>query len=68
MSTVFAEIKGHECADCSEMLGDVCVNYMDSQGCHGLSISTGTDCIDLSPQMVAGLVDALIEYQNKDLK
>lgn len=69
MSTNFAEIKGHKCADCGEEYADVDVDYMDSMGCHGLRLKCfpgdGGDTIDLSPQMVADLVDALVEYQNR---
>jgi len=68
MSTNYAEIKGHKCADCAEEFADIDIDRMDSQGCHGLSIkdysSDGLDRIDLSPQMIADLVDVLVEYQN----
>jgi len=66
MSTTFAEIKGPLCADCGEQYADVHVDYMDSQGCAGLTLKAVTQQVDLSPQMIADLVDILVAYQNDE--
>ena len=65
MSTNFAEIKGHKCADCGEEYCDIDLDYMDSRGCYGLELKGEWGHVDMSPQMIADLVDALIEYQNR---
>ncbi len=64
MSTNFAEIKGHKCADCGEEYSDLDVDYMDSGGCHGLSLKSDQGWMDLSPKMIADLMDVLFMYQN----
>jgi len=65
MSTNFAELKGSKCADCGEEYCDIDIDYMDSQGCHGLTLKGEWGYIDMSPQMIAGLVDELVRYQNQ---
>ena len=64
MSTTIATIKGCNCS-CGDAIENVYVDYFDCGG-YGLTLKTSKDWVPLSPQMVADLVDALIDYQNKE--
>ncbi len=63
MSTNCAEIKRRKC-DCGDAILDIYVDYFDCGG-HGVTLKQDMTWIPLCDSMVADLVDALIEYQNR---
>ena len=65
MSATIAEIKDEVCSGCGDRLGEVYVDYLDCGGL-GVTLKAGGGWVDLSPQMIADLVDVLIEWQNRD--
>ena len=66
MSVTIAEIKGEMCA-CGERIPNIYVDLLDC-GKDGLTLKLGNNWIDLTPQMVADLVDALVDWQNREFR
>ena len=63
MSATIATIKGCNCS-CGVSIEDIYVDYLDCSS-YGLTLKTEKSWISLSPQMVADLVDVLIDYQER---
>lgn len=65
MSLTIAVVDRKKCV-CGNPLKDVYVDMSDCDDDAGLCLKQGDAWIDLTPQMVADLVDALVSYQNPD--